>query len=104
MYALVEIKGKQYKAVKGDVLRVDLFSEEAGTAVEIDKVLLVSDEKKIKTGTPYVKGAKVLAVIQDAFKDRKVNILKFKKRKNYEVKKGHRQSYTRLKIEDIVEA
>jgi len=104
MYALVEIKGKQYKAVKGEYLTVDLFSEDAGTAVELDKVLLLSGDSDVKTGTPYVKGASVKAVIKDSYKGKKINILKFKRRKNYEIKKGHRQGYTRLQIEDIVGA
>jgi len=103
MYALVEIKGKQYKAVKGEVITVDLFSEDAGAALEFDKVLMVSADE-VKTGSPYVEGAKVKAVVENHYKDKKVNILKFKRRKNYEIKKGHRQGYTRLKIEDIVGA
>lgn len=104
MYALVEIKGKQYKAVKGEVLTVDLFSEDAGSAIELDKVLLLSGDSEVKTGAPYVEGASVKAVIKDSYKGKKINILKFKRRKNYEIKKGHRQGYTRLQIEDIVGA
>ncbi|MDA3852131.1 MAG: 50S ribosomal protein L21 [Spirochaetaceae bacterium] len=104
MYAVVEIKGKQYKAVKGKTLKVDLFSEEAGAALEFDKVLMLSDDKAIKTGSPYVEGAMVKAVVRDVVRDPKVTVLKFKKRKNYEIKRGHKQAYTRIKIEEILGA
>ena len=71
MYALVEIKGKQYKAEKGAVLKVDKFSNEAGDKVEFDSVLFLSGEGDPKVGAPYVEGAKVTAVVKDSFKDKK---------------------------------
>lgn len=101
MYALVEIKGKQYKAEKGATLKVDLFSQEKGTSVEFESVLLVSDEKSVKVGAPYVTGAKVKTVIVDAVKGEKIRVVKFKRRKNYMRTQGHRQQYTMLKVEDI---
>ncbi len=104
MYALVEIKGKQYKAEKGAVLTVDRFENPNGEALEFDRVLLVTDGEKTTVGAPYVSGVKVKAVVEDSFKDKKVKILKFKRRKNYLRQNGHRQQYTRLKVEDIIGA
>ncbi len=104
MYALVEIKGKQYKAEKGAVLKVDKFANEAGDKVEFDSVLLLSGEGEPKVGTPYVEGAKVTAVIKDSFKDKKVKVFKFKRRKGYKRTQGHRQNYTLLQVEDILGA
>jgi large subunit ribosomal protein L21 len=100
MYALVEIKGKQYKAEKGSKLTVDLLDQEKGSKVEFDSVLLTSD-KEVKVGTPYVKDAKVSATVEDHFKDKKVTVLKFKRRKSYRRKQGHRQQYTVIKVNDI---
>ena len=104
MYALVEIKGKQYKAEKGAVLTVDRFENQIGEAIELDKVLLLSDGDNTKVGAPYVEGAKVKAVIEDSFKDKKVKILKFKRRKGYLRQNGHRQQLTKIKVEDIIGA
>ncbi len=104
MYALVEIKGKQYKAEKGAVLKVDKLNEEIGASVEFDSVVLTSDGDKVNVGQPYVKGAKVKAVVEDLKKDKKVMVVKFKRRKGYERKKGHRQQYSFIKISDIVGA
>ncbi len=104
MYALVEIKGKQYKAEKGAVLKVDKLNEEIGASVEFDSVVLTSDGDKVSVGQPYVKGAKVKAVVEDLKKDKKVLVVKFKRRKGYERKKGHRQQYSFIKISDIVGA
>ena len=101
MYALVEIKGKQYKAVKGSVLKVDRFDAAVGDALEFDKVMLVSDEKETKVGAPYVAGAKVTATIGETIKDKKVIVFKKKRRKGYKRTQGHRQQYTMLTVEDI---
>ncbi len=101
MYALVEIKGKQYKAEKGSVLRVDKFDVAAGEKLEFDKVMLVSDEKETKVGAPYVSGATVKAVVGEVVKDKKVIVFKKKRRKGYTRTQGHRQQYTMLTVEDI---
>lgn len=102
MYALVEIKGKQYKAEKGSLLTVDLFSAEKGQALEFDSVLLVSADKGVTVGAPYVTGAKVQASVQDQVKGEKIRVLKFKRRKSYMRTQGHRQQFTVLKVEDIL--
>ena len=101
MYALVEIKGKQYKAMKGSVLRVDRFDAAVGDAIVLDKVMLVSDEADTKVGAPYVAGATVNAVVGEMVKDKKVIVFKKKRRKGYKKTQGHRQKYTMLTVEDI---
>ena len=83
MYALVEIKGKQYKAVEGETLQVDLLNMEEGASYETDKVLAVVDGENAKFGTPYVAGAKVVATVGSEVKGEKVKVYKFHRRKGY---------------------
>jgi len=101
MYAVVEVQGKQYRADKGASLRVDRIEGEQGAALTLDKVLLVSGDS-VKVGAPYVTGASVKAVIAEQTKGDKVIVFKYKPKKDYRRKQGHRQDYTVLKIEDIV--
>jgi large subunit ribosomal protein L21 len=101
MYALVEIKGKQYKATEGSILKVDRFETEPGNKLEFDSVLLVSDEKKVQVGQPYVKGVKVKAVVEEHGKDKKILVFKYKRRKNYRRTRGHRQQFSLLRVEEI---
>ncbi|HAE22615.1 MAG TPA: 50S ribosomal protein L21 [Spirochaetaceae bacterium] len=103
MYAVVEVQGKQYRAEKGAVLRVDSMEGEAGKALSIENVLLLSGDT-VKVGSPYVKGAAVKAVIQDHVKGDKIIVFKYKSKKDYRRKQGHRQRYTLIKVEDIVGA
>lgn len=103
MYAVVEVQGKQYRAEKGAVLRVDRMDGEAGTPVAIDSVLLVSGDT-IKIGAPYVAGASVKATIKSQEKGNKVIVFKYKAKKDYRRTQGHRQLYTLLTVEDIVGA
>ncbi|MBQ8014143.1 MAG: 50S ribosomal protein L21 [Treponema sp.] len=101
MYALFEYKGKQYKAEKDALIQVDKIDAEDGAAVEIDSVLLVSDGDKISVGTPFVKGAKVSAVVENSFRDKKVLVFKYKSKKDYHRLIGHRQEYTNIRVKDI---
>lgn len=101
-YAIVEDGGKQYKAVEGGVIDVDRFDVEVGEQVDLERVLLVADGDQIAIGTPLVEGAKVQATVLDQVKGPKVVVFKYKPKKRYRVKKGHRQLYTRLKIDSIV--
>lgn len=103
MYAVVEINGKQYRAEKGATLTVDRFDAEKGSALSLEKVLLLSGDT-VKVGSPYVAGAAVKAVVQDEVKGDKVVVFKYKPKKDYRRKAGHRQRYTVLKVEDIVGA
>ncbi|MGM0431335.1 MAG: 50S ribosomal protein L21 [Spirochaetota bacterium] len=101
MYALVEIKGKQYKAQEGALLTVDKIDQEPGKELEFDSVLMVADGDKTKVGSPYVKGAKVTATLDEQTKGKKVVVLKFKRRKGYKRKQGHRQQYSKLLVTQI---
>ena len=101
MYATIEFKGKQYKAEEDVVLTVDKLDAEKGSKIDIDTVLLVSDGDKISVGAPYVKGAKVTVVVEDTFKDKKVIVFKFKSKKDYHRTIGHRQQYTKVRVESI---
>jgi len=101
MYALVEIKGKQYKALEGAQLTVDKFDIEDGEVLEFDSVLMISDGDKTSVGTPYVEGAKVTAVVNEQIKGKKITIIKFKRRKGYKKKQGHRQKYSVLTVQSI---
>ncbi len=101
MYALVEILGKQYKAEKDAVLKIDKVDAENGSVLEFDSVLLLNNDGKVKVGTPYVKGVKISTTVEDHRKDKKVTIIKFKRRKGYRRKQGHRQNYTYVKVNEI---
>ena len=104
MYALVEYKGKQYKAEKGAQIQVDKIDAEKGSKIDIDTVLMVSDGEKATVGTPYVKGTKVQIVVGETFKDKKVIVYKYKSKKDYHRTIGHRQRYTMVTVENIVGA
>ncbi len=101
MYALVEILGKQYKAEKDTVLKIDKVDAESGQVLEFDTVLLLNNDGKVKVGTPYVKGVKISTTVEEHKKDKKVTVIKFKKRKGYSRKQGHRQNYTYVKVNEI---
>jgi large subunit ribosomal protein L21 len=103
MYALVEFKGKQYKAEKGALLKVDRIDAEVGSAVNIDSVLLVSGDT-VSVGAPYVQGASVKAVVENHGKDKKIIVFKYMPKKDYRRKNGHRQQYSYIRIQDIVGA
>ncbi|MFA5367394.1 MAG: 50S ribosomal protein L21 [Dehalococcoidia bacterium] len=102
MYAIVESGGKQYRVAPGDVIEVDRIDAKEGAAVELDRVLLIAEGKKVKVGTPVVEGAKVTADIVNEFKDKKITVFKYKNKTRYRRKKGHRQIYTKIAIKDIV--
>lgn len=104
MYALVEIKGKQYKAEKGSVIRIDRMESEKGSSVEFDKVLMLSNDKGVKVGAPFLDGIKIQATVEDQIRDKKVVVFKYKKRKNYRRTHGHRQPYTVIKVNEITGA
>jgi large subunit ribosomal protein L21 len=104
MYAMVEIKGKQYKASEGSLLKVDKFNADTGDVVELDNVLMISSDSDVKIGEPFIEGAKVKAVVEGHGKEKKLVVLKFKRRKNYRKKKGHRQGYSLLRVKEIAGA
>ena len=100
MYVLMDFKGKQYKAEKGGRLKVDRIDAEPGSGLDIDSVLLHSGDT-VSVGTPYIAGAKVQAVVESHGKERKIIVFKYKPKKDYRRKQGHRQGYSIIKIEDI---
>ena len=101
MYAIIASGGKQYRVSKGDSLRVEKLEGAVGTKVVFDKVLMIGDGDKSKVGTPTVNGASVEAEITDQNRAKKIVVFKFKQRKKYRKKYGHRQPYTELKVTGI---
>ncbi len=103
MYAIVETGGKQVKVECGKVVKVEKLPVEVGEKVVFEKVLFVHDDNGIRIGRPYVEGVTVEGKVLEHFKDKKVIIMKHKRRKNYRRKKGHRQWLTSVKIDTIGE-
>ncbi|MFA5504239.1 MAG: 50S ribosomal protein L21 [Vulcanimicrobiota bacterium] len=101
MYAVVETGGKQYKVKSGDTVRVEKLEGDLGSEITLDKVLMAGEGSDVKTGAPYVDGATVTARIVEQHRTRKIIVFKYKRRKGYRVKRGHRQHYTALRIGDI---
>ncbi|NLT94423.1 MAG: 50S ribosomal protein L21 [Clostridia bacterium] len=101
MYAIIETGGKQYKVQEGDSLKVELLDAEVGQTVEIDKVLMVNKDGQVKVGNPFVAGAKVALKVQEHGKGKKIVVFKYKPKKNYRRKQGHRQPYTKVVVEKI---
>lgn len=102
MYAVVETGGKQYKVVPGETIDVEKLSAEAGDTVELDRVLLVADGQKVMVGQPLVSGAKVVATVVEHDRGPKIVVFKYKPKKRYRRRTGHRQAVTRLSVSKIV--
>ena len=100
MYAVIKTGGKQYRVAQGDRLRVEKLPGEPGAKVTFDEVLMIGGDK-VAVGAPLVKGAKVSAEIVAQDRAKKIVVFKFRRRKNYRRKRGHRQPYTELKITGI---
>ncbi len=101
MYAVIKSGGKQYKVAEGDKLRVERLDSAEGATVELDSVLMIADGDNVKVGTPYVQGGKVSALVKGHGRGRKVEIVKFRRRKHHRKQMGHRQNYTELEITAI---
>jgi large subunit ribosomal protein L21 len=101
MYAIIETGGKQYKVQEGDVLFIEKLDAQEGDQVTFDKVVAVSTDSDFVAGTPLVAGATVTAKVEKHGKGRKIIVFKYKAKKNYRRKQGHRQPYTRVVIEKI---
>jgi len=101
MYAVVEIAGRQFKVSPNQSILVPTLKQKSGDAVKFDRVLLVEGDNGVKVGHPTVKGAAVEARVLDQVRGEKVIVFKKKKRKGYRVKRGHRQSYTKVQITNI---
>ena len=101
MYAIVNTGGKQYKIQQGDVLRVEKIPGEVGSPVSFDKVLMFSDGKNVNIGRPVLDNVAVKGHIVEQGKDKKIIVFKYKRRKRYRRKLGHRQQYTAIMIDSI---
>ncbi len=101
MYAIIETGGKQYRVEEGQVINIEKLEAQVGDEVIFDKVLAVNTGDDLKVGTPLVKGAKATAKVLRQDKHKKIIVFKYKAKKNYRKKTGHRQSYTQVKVERI---
>ncbi len=102
MYAIIKTGGKQYRVQKGDIIQVELLSDKSDGPVHFDNVLFVNDGKSVKIGTPILTDCKVTGELLNEVKGPKVIAYKYKRRKNYHRKVGHRQKYSQVKIIDIM--
>ncbi|MDQ1363397.1 MAG: large subunit ribosomal protein [Pseudomonadota bacterium] len=101
MYAVVKTGGKQYKVAQGDKLKVELLSGNPGDSITLDQVLMIADGEKLTVGTPLVKGGTVSATIKSQGRHDKIEVVKFRRRKHFQKRTGHRQYYTELEITGI---
>ena len=101
MYAIIRSGGKQYRAEVGATIDVDRLPNEVGESLDITDVLLISSEDETMIGQPQVDGATVSATVVEQFRGKKIIVYKYRQRTNYRRKQGHRQYYTRLRIDDI---
>ena len=101
MYAVVKTGGKQYRVTQGEVLKVEKLDGNEGDSIELNDVLMIADGDNLKIGTPLVDGGKVTATIKSHGRGKKIEIMKFRRRKHHQKKTGHRQYYTELEITGI---
>lgn len=101
MFAILETGGKQHKVQPGIVLRVEKLEAAAGEQVTLDRILAVGDDASTVIGTPYIEGARIVAQVLQQGKAKKIIVFKYKAKKNYRRKNGHRQLFTEIKIKEI---
>ncbi len=101
MYAVFKTGGKQYRVQSGDVLKVELLTNDIGSEIVFSDVMMVNDGNQLLCGTPIVSGASVKAEVVSHGRHKKVNIIKFRRRKHHMKRMGHRQYFTEIKIADI---
>ncbi len=101
MYAIIETGGKQYRAEKGKVIRVEKLPAEKGEPVTFDKVLMLCDDAAVKVGKPYLEGCSVEGKVVSRGREKKIMVFVYKRKKNYRRKQGHRQPYTEVLIGSI---
>lgn len=101
MYGIIAIGGRQYKVSPGDILDVDRIEAREGEELETEKVLMISDGEEVRIGRPWVEGAKVRFKVMEHIKGEKVIVFKYRPKKNYRRKRGHRQPLTRIVVEEI---
>ena len=101
MYAVIKTGGKQYRVSQGDTLRVETIDANSGDSIEFDQVLMVGEGEDVKVGTPLLEGSKVTATIKAHGRGKKIEIIKFRRRKHHMKRMGHRQNYTEVEITGI---
>ncbi len=101
MYAVVKTGGKQYRVAQGEYLKVEKLEGNEGDTIELNDVLMIADGDNLKIGTPMIDGGKVTATIKSHGRGKKVEIMKFRRRKHHQKKTGHRQYYTEIEITGI---
>lgn len=101
MYAIIETGGKQYRVQEGSVLNVEKLEVAEGETVELDRVLALKKDEDLTIGAPWIAGAKVVAQVLEHGRGKKIIVFKYKSKKNYRRKQGHRQSFTKLRIDKI---
>ena len=101
MYAIVDSGGKQYRVKEGDILKVEKLAGEVGDNVSFDKILMFSDDENVNIGTPLLEDVAVSGHIVEHGKAKKIIVFKYKRRKRYRRKQGHRQQFTAVKIDSI---
>jgi large subunit ribosomal protein L21 len=101
MYAVIVTGGKQYRVEEGEVLRVERLAAEEGASVEFDRVLMVGEGSEVVVGTPVVEAARVAATVRAHGRGEKIRIIKFRRRKHYMRRQGHRQNYTEIQVTGI---
>ena len=102
MYAIIKTGGKQYLVREGDVIRVEKLNAEEGSEVSFDEVLAINNDETLKVGTPTLEGSKVEAKVIKHGKGKKITVFKYKPKKNYRKKQGHRQPFTQVQIGKII--
>lgn len=102
MFAVVETGGKQYRVTKESVIHIEKISANPGDSIDLEKVLLIAEGSDISAGKPYVDGACVKATVLDQIRGKRIRVFKMKPKKRYRRVQGHRQYYTRVRIDDIV--
>ncbi|WP_213975452.1 50S ribosomal protein L21 [Tepidanaerobacter acetatoxydans] len=101
MYAVIETGGKQYRVSEGDIIQVEKLPADVGESIEIDKVMALSADNGLKVGKPWLENAKVTAKVLRQGKSDKIIVFKYKPKKNYRKRQGHRQPFTEIQIEKI---
>lgn len=101
MYAVFISGGKQYRVKKNQIIQLEKLHNPPGTIIEFDKIMMISNEKEVKIGNPFLFGSKIKAHIENHGRLKKIKIIKFNRRKHYKKQQGHRQYFTKVKILDI---
>jgi large subunit ribosomal protein L21 len=102
MYAIVRDRGMQYRVEQGQMLRIDRLDAEPGSEIEFEEVLLIGGSEAIRVGTPLVSGASVRARVLGLFKGKKIVVFRYRRKKRFRRRTGHRQQYTRVQIQEIL--